>query len=226
MKFYRHRKRRSLEKLDQELRSIEDPIGRALIVLLEARYIGTEIDRLAAHTGYPREFIQGISDRMNEARLWIGNFVDDTGCFDSQGRPTWQSFAHAQVALGDLLVERTDDGILLYLDYETRAVLGTSADPIRRNVRTNPTDIVRSTSKPNGTGRTRAIDCGSRRGGRMKMTKYPKCVVLRCSSGPCSKCSKYVEALHGVVLYQGGRLNCYCEGCCSECAASRAGREI
>ena len=51
--------------LKRQVASMEDPeirsITEHMIVVMAALEVGTNLDRLVARTGYPREFIEGIS---------------------------------------------------------------------------------------------------------------------------------------------------------------------
>ncbi len=73
-----------LRMIEQEMRSLNrdfaDPanegIHRTSVVLfLAAIGVGTGIDDLAEFTGYPRDFIATISQRMQVAGLWEGGSV-------------------------------------------------------------------------------------------------------------------------------------------------------
>jgi hypothetical protein len=113
--------------LKRQIGKIEDAGDRrtaeCMVVLLSALHSGTDVDRLAAYTGYPKDFIETISQRMRKAGLWVGKLVDDEEWWDREGNLTSGFFAHALVAQGRLIRVRTEDGGCRYLDPETGDVV-------------------------------------------------------------------------------------------------------
>lgn len=94
-------------------------IACAMTVLVSSLEVGTDVEQLAHHTGFPLEIIQTIADNMTKAGLWIGLNVDDSECWDENGELDGVAlFAHAQVALGSVLRRIYPDSVL-YIDRET-----------------------------------------------------------------------------------------------------------
>lgn len=109
----------SLRGLKREIANITEhkdkKTSESMLVLVSALEVGTDVDRLAEHTGCPIDFIEAIADRMRKASLWIGGQVDDREWSDyEQG-----VFMHALVAQGILLREPNRNGGCKYLNAET-----------------------------------------------------------------------------------------------------------
>jgi hypothetical protein len=110
-------------ELEQEIRTIpgarDQQISRAMAVLVVSLEIGPNVDQLAKHTGYPREFVGALIKHMEEAGLWIDGLLDDQEWWDSKGELNGVAlFTHAHVALGLVRRELTPLGAR-YLDTET-----------------------------------------------------------------------------------------------------------
>jgi hypothetical protein len=110
-------------ELEQEIRTISEArdqqIIRAMAVLVVSLEIGPNVDQLAKHTGYPREFVGALIKHMEEAGLWIDGLLDDQEWWDSKGELNGAAlFTHAHVALGLIRRELTPLGAR-YLDTET-----------------------------------------------------------------------------------------------------------
>jgi hypothetical protein len=120
------RKDRLLEVLKEAVENIRDAkdkrTSECMAVLVAALEVGADVDRLADHTGYPRDFIETISRRMRQARLWDGDRVDDREWWDERGNLTSGLFAHALVAQDQLIRVGRKDGGCRYLDAETGEV--------------------------------------------------------------------------------------------------------
>ena len=81
-----------LRSLKQSIEVMEDGkdklIAKCMVILLASVEVGADVDRLVEYTGYPREFIESVSQRMRNADLWIGELVDDSGWWDQEKNPT------------------------------------------------------------------------------------------------------------------------------------------
>jgi hypothetical protein len=86
---------------------------------LAASVVGANVDRLTNESGYPRDFIEAISQRMRKAGLWIGEAVDNMEWKDANDL-TFEFYLHSQVALGTVMRELSPDGRCRYLDTETK----------------------------------------------------------------------------------------------------------
>jgi hypothetical protein len=75
-----------------------------MAVLVVSLEIGPNVDQLAKHTGYPREFVSALIKQMEEAGLWIDGLLDDQEWWDSKGELNGVAlFTHAHVALACLI---------------------------------------------------------------------------------------------------------------------------
>ena len=96
-----------LRSLKQSIEDLEDGkdklISNCLLILLASLEVGADVDRIVEYTGYPREFIEAVSQRMRAADLWMGELVDYFGWFDQEENLTAESYAHALIAKGDLV---------------------------------------------------------------------------------------------------------------------------
>jgi hypothetical protein len=117
-----------MTELEQEIRTMSEgrdqQISRAMAVLVVSLEIGPNVDQLAKHTGYPREFVSALIKQMEEAGLWIDGLLDDQEWWDSKGELNGVAlFTHAHVALGLVRREITSLGAR-YLDTETGELIG------------------------------------------------------------------------------------------------------
>ncbi len=121
------RKDSLLEALKDAVENIRDAkdkrTSECMVVLVAAREVGADVDRLVEHTGYPRDFIETISRRMRRARLWVGELVDDREWWDEHGNLTSGLFAHALVAQGQLIRVGKEGGGYRCVDPETGEVV-------------------------------------------------------------------------------------------------------
>jgi len=64
--------KRQIERLDPALQRNENDDGYRVAVLLLAavRVTGSEIEKLTEFTGYPREFVARVSERMRNSGVW------------------------------------------------------------------------------------------------------------------------------------------------------------
>jgi len=113
-------------KFKQLTSKIKNPMHKEIfehmLVVNSAIEVSADIDALVEQTGYSRKFIEGISIRMREARLWIGRRVDDREWWDPSIQSGLALFIHACVAKGDVLRIPHDDGSYAYTDSETGKV--------------------------------------------------------------------------------------------------------
>jgi len=117
-----------LNDLKRQVASMKDPenrnITQHMIVVMAALEVGANLDRLVARTGYPREFIEGISLRMRKAGIWIGELVDDRELSDQDSELLRGIFGHALVAQGEVTRKPNMNGGYVYIDVETGEVSG------------------------------------------------------------------------------------------------------
>jgi hypothetical protein len=100
---------------DQDLLdAVREFIGcdRAAVVLLVALHRGTNVQRLAALTGYPVDYIQQVSDRMQKSGLWKG---ENTNYDWNSGMGLASLALDTQVAEGIFVrTDRKKNGRFLY----------------------------------------------------------------------------------------------------------------
>ncbi len=61
----------------------EDSEGfRSAVLVFSAACLGADVDDLAAFTGYPRDFVASVSQRMRSCGLWDDAFVNDDWYMD------------------------------------------------------------------------------------------------------------------------------------------------
>src|SRR6476646_1400245 len=53
----------------------DEPDYRCAALLLAALQIGNSIDRLSEFTGYPKQFVRAVYERMQDAELWVEDQV-------------------------------------------------------------------------------------------------------------------------------------------------------
>jgi hypothetical protein len=97
--------------------------AKCMRVMTSALDVGADIDRLVKATGYSRDFIEAISQRMRAAGLWIGEMIDEMGWLDESEDLTLEFYLQSQVAIGRVLREQTTDGRYRYIDAESREPL-------------------------------------------------------------------------------------------------------
>jgi hypothetical protein len=113
-----------LKSAIEEMRNPQDKLAsQCMVVLLLAIAVGADVDRLTEETGYPRDFIEAISSRMRKAGLWIGELADDREWRDADGNLTSGFFAHALVAQGQYVRERTRAGGCRYISSKTGHII-------------------------------------------------------------------------------------------------------
>ena len=84
----------TLESLQQQLEAVDrllkgrdhEDIYRCAIVLMASVVIGNDVEHLAAFTQYPREFLNAISTRMQEAELWVDDLIRCEHWNDKNGK--------------------------------------------------------------------------------------------------------------------------------------------
>ena len=115
---------RSLKQSIEDLEEGKDKvISKCLLILLASVEVGADVDRIVEYTGYLREFIEAVSQRMRAADLWMGELVDDFGWFDQEQNLTAESYAHALIAKGDLVRGWPRNGRYRYIDVATGEVV-------------------------------------------------------------------------------------------------------
>jgi Homing endonuclease associated repeat len=75
----------------------------ALILVLSAIFaegVGTDIDRLVAYTGFPREWVAACAQRMEVAGLWVDG---KPGLEDPEDESGLELILHSLVAAGELV---------------------------------------------------------------------------------------------------------------------------
>ena len=102
-----------------------------MLILIAAFEVGTDVDQIVEYTGYPREFIEAVSQRMRSADLWMGELVDYFGWFDQEENLTAESYAHALIAKGDLVRDWPRNGRYRYIDVATGKVVRDWRPPIQ-----------------------------------------------------------------------------------------------
>jgi len=78
-----------LIRLDPTMAGGEDSESfRAAVLVFSAACFGADVDHLVAFTGYPRDFVARVSQRMRSCGLWNDAFVNDDwyidGTFEDQ----------------------------------------------------------------------------------------------------------------------------------------------
>jgi hypothetical protein len=115
---------RSLKQLIEAMEDGKDKlITKCMLILIASLGVGADVDRLVEYTGYPREFIETVSQRMRNADLWIGELVDDLGWWDQENNLTAEFFARALVAEGDLVRDWPRNSRYRYIDVATGKVV-------------------------------------------------------------------------------------------------------
>jgi|SRR5450755_2355829 hypothetical protein len=119
---------KQMRKLERDIRSISDDrdqqISRAMAVLVMSLRMGPNANHLAQHTGYPREFVGALIERMEEGGLWTNGLLDDQEWWDENGELNGVAlFTHAHVALGLVRRELSSYGAR-YFDTETGELVG------------------------------------------------------------------------------------------------------
>jgi hypothetical protein len=94
-------------------------ITKCMLILIASLGVGADVDQLVEYTGYPRELIEAVSQRMRNADLWIGELVDDSGWWDQENNLTAEFYARALVAKGDLVRDRPRNGRYRYIEVAT-----------------------------------------------------------------------------------------------------------
>jgi hypothetical protein len=126
-----------LRSLKQSIEDLEDGrdkvISKCLLILLAAVEVGADVDRIVEYTGYPRDFIEGVSKRMRAADPWMGELVDYFGWFDQEEDLTAESYAHALIAKGDLVRSWRRNGRYRYIDVATGEVVRDWTLPVQSN---------------------------------------------------------------------------------------------
>lgn len=65
-------------RLDPTMAGEEDTDSfRAAVLVFSAACLGADVDHLVAFTGYPRDFVARVSQRMRSCGLWDDGFVND-----------------------------------------------------------------------------------------------------------------------------------------------------
>jgi len=124
-----------LRSLKQSIEVMEDGkdklIAKCMVILIASLGVGADVDRLVEYTGYPREFIESVSQRMRNADLWMGELVDYFGWFDQEENLTAESYAHALIAKGDLVRDWPRNDRYRYIDVATGKVVRDWRPPIQ-----------------------------------------------------------------------------------------------
>ena len=124
-----------LRSLKQSIEVMEDGkdklIAKCMVILIASLGVGADVDRLVEYTGYPREFIESVSQRMRNADLWMGELVDYFGWFDQEENLTAESYAHALIAKGDLVRDWPRNGRYRYIDVATGKLVRDWKPPIQ-----------------------------------------------------------------------------------------------
>ena len=125
---------RSLKQSIEDLEEGKDKvISKCLLILLASVEVGADVDRIVEYTGYLREFIEAVSQRMRAADLWMGELVDDFGWFDQEQNLTAESYAHVLIAKGDLVRSWRRNGRYRYIDVATGEVVRDWTLPVQSN---------------------------------------------------------------------------------------------
>ena len=116
----------------RRIEEISDPedkeISKAMDVLVTALKVVPDADQLVEKTGYPRAFIDGIVTRMQEAKLWSNDLVDDREWWGEDGEIKGvMVFMQGHVALGLLKREETPTSIR-YIEVSSGDVVGEYPD--------------------------------------------------------------------------------------------------
>jgi hypothetical protein len=124
-----------LRSLKQSIEDLEDGndkvISKCLLILLAAVEVGADVDRIVEYTGYPREFIEAVSQRMRAADLWMGELVDDLGLWDQENNLSSEFYFHALIAKGELVRDWPRNGRYRYIDVATGEVVGDWRLPVQ-----------------------------------------------------------------------------------------------
>src|SRR5579884_1542042 len=83
--------RRTSDSFEELKRKVEaqsevSELDRCIVVLMAVAEVGPDVELLIARTGYSREFIQKIDQRMRQAGLWVDNKIDNDEWWDWQGQ--------------------------------------------------------------------------------------------------------------------------------------------
>lgn len=113
----------TLESLQQQLEAVDrllkgrdhEDIYRCAIILTASGVIGNDVERLAAFTRYPLEFLNGISTRMQEAELWVGDLVRCDHWNDEKGKNRFDFWMDTLVAHGSWSRELDECGNYQYV---------------------------------------------------------------------------------------------------------------
>ena len=119
-----------MAELRKAIEKMSDPEDRripmAMLVLLSALEVTPNVDRLTDYTGYLRDFVSGIYQRMRQAGLWTSDLIDT---FEWEGKPEGIGlYTHALVALGLVRRETTPTGVR-YVSPNTGELLREWNDP-------------------------------------------------------------------------------------------------
>ena len=99
-----------IKKVDDE-RDIH--FGRCIMLLAAASFVtGVNVDQLAAYTGYPKDFVERVAERMKATGLWDENFIAGERWFGEDGRLTADIIEYALVAIGEVKCKRNKAGII------------------------------------------------------------------------------------------------------------------
>ncbi len=110
----------AVKEFDPSLEGADDDVGfKIAVVLLAALSEGTDVQRLAAFTGYSEVFIAGIACRMREAELWVEDRVCCGQWFEGDFIHPDLFWADVLVAEGLAIRKRENGGVFRYFARES-----------------------------------------------------------------------------------------------------------
>jgi len=118
-----------IEKADNE-RDIN--IARCIMLFVAATFVtGANVDQLAAYTGYPKDFVERVMERIKATGLLDEDYIAGKRWIDEEGNLTPVIFGDVLVAIGEIKCKRNKAGIIEFIELSTGEFWEEVMGPVR-----------------------------------------------------------------------------------------------